>query len=59
MTKGEHRGRYIKEWRQVGEEHGVREGGSVGGRDLRKREGGREIRAGQAGKQQGRKGGRT
>ena len=39
----------MKEGRQVGGEHAVREGGSVGGRELRRREGGREIRAGQAG----------
>ena len=38
--------------------HGVREGGSVGGRDLRRREGGREIRAGQAGGEEGVKDGR-
>ena len=49
---------------QVEEEHGVREGGSVGGRDLRRREGGREIRAGQAreagggGRREGQEGGR-
>ena len=43
----------MKEGRQVGGEHGVREGGSVGGREFRKREGGREIRAGQAGEARG------
>ena len=48
----------MKEGRQVGEEHGVREGGSAGGRDLRRREGCREIKAGQAGEAGGEEGGK-
>ena len=49
---------------EVRREHGIREGGSVGGRELRRRQGGREIRAGQAGeaggggRREGREGGR-
>ena len=48
----------MKEGRQVGEEHGVREGGSAGGRDLMRREGCREIKAGQAGEAGGEEGGK-
>ena len=33
----------MKEGRQVGGEHGVREGGGVRGRELRRREGRREV----------------
>ena len=39
----------MNEGRHVRREHGVREGGSVRGRELRRRQGGRELRAGQAG----------
>ena len=49
--------REINEGGEAGRgKHGVREGGSVGGRDLRRREGGRDIRAGQAGEAGGEEG---
>ena len=51
----------MKEGRQVGGEYGVREGRGVGGRELRRREGRREVgRLGQdrQGKQEGEEGGK-
>ena len=58
MRKGKHRGREMKEGEAGRGEHGVR-GGRECWREGRRREGGREIRARQAGGAGGDEGGMT